>query len=183
MKRLDAIYENGTFRPLDRPGLADGQQVCLVIETAEEATQKELMDMTYELCRGEAHGPTWLLPMIETFMELLQLSPDWDSYGANRVRPECITFALREVLPSIMRTSMPMPVAVPTSKGGIQLEWHVRGVDLEIEITPTKEILAYYEDQRDGTEWEGEVTSSIAPLEGPISRLSNPECAKGSLDA
>lgn len=31
---LDAVYENGVFKPLDSPGISEGQTVRLIIEIA-----------------------------------------------------------------------------------------------------------------------------------------------------
>jgi hypothetical protein len=48
-----------------------------------------------------------------------------------------------------------VPQIIPTVEGGVQLEWHRDGFDLEIEITCTGEIYADYEDES-GQAWEGE---------------------------
>ena len=115
--------------------------------------------------------PLWLPPVIEEFMALLRLPPNWNSYGAQQIDPKTVQFAL-EILLATMRPDTPRPILVPTSRGGVQLEWHTRGVDLEVEILEPGRLRVSYEEQRGGTEWEAELTSNLAPLVEPIARLS-----------
>lgn len=55
---------------------------------------------------------------------LLELPEDWDTYGAPRISQDAI------------RTAQAM-TAVPTALGGVQLELHAAGVEIEIEILPS----------------------------------------------
>jgi hypothetical protein len=60
---------------------------------------------------------------------LRSLQPNWDSYGAVAIRPEAIAKALD------MKQGLSGPWAVvPCSDGGIQLEQHAGGFDIEIVI-------------------------------------------------
>jgi hypothetical protein len=56
--------------------------------------------------------------------------------------------------------------------GGMQLEWHTRGIDLEIEFTSPNHVLGLFEDQREGVCWEKDMASNIAPLHDVIASLS-----------
>ena len=38
------------------------------------------------------------------------------------------------VLNDVMRTRTPIPQVVPSAGGGVQLEWHQKGIDLELHI-------------------------------------------------
>lgn len=58
---------------------------------------------------------------------LLALKAGWDSYGAKTITQESID-AAKQFLTSLH--------VVPTNKGGIQLEWHSCGVDVEVEFGP-----------------------------------------------
>jgi hypothetical protein len=60
--------------------------------------------------------------------KLRQLKPGWDSYGGKA--------PTREALHVAETVALWAPQVVPMSHGGVQLEWHVNGVDLEIEIKP-----------------------------------------------
>ena len=71
---------------------------------------------------------------IRALVELLDHDEDWDSYGASRIGLEGIIAAIRYV-DSTFHDDAPAPSVVPTSGGGVQLEWHVDGVDREIEFS------------------------------------------------
>lgn len=90
--------------------------------------------------RSEGVVPLWAGEAANSLVEILNLAEDWDSYGAHSVELE-IVFRAFEVLCSVMSDIVPMPSIVPTSSGGIQLEWHESGTDLEVEITPSGELL------------------------------------------
>jgi hypothetical protein len=119
----------------------------------------------------ENEQPAWLMPVVKVMGELLNLPENWDSYGACRISPAATEFAL-QLLPETMRVDTPVPTVVPTSSGGVQLEWHTRGIDLEVEIKSPGRLYVSYEDHRDNVEWEGELTSDLTRLSGFLSELS-----------
>ena len=59
--------------------------------------------------------------MREEFRRLLDLPENWNSYGALPISGAAIKAA----------ESMSI---VPTCNGGVQLEWHINGHDIEIEF-------------------------------------------------
>ena len=61
---------------------------------------------------------------------LKNLELNWDSYGAPPIDSRIIDAAVR--IAELLRNP---PAIVPTSSGGVQLEWHALGIDFEIEIT------------------------------------------------
>lgn len=115
--------------------------------------------------------PEWLSAAASELVGLLHLAPNWDSYGAHPIAPGQVVSALR-VLTSIMKDETPPPTIVPTNRGGVQLEWHTRGFDLEIETISTQSYLVSFEDSSTGEEWERVVTSDFAPLVACIERLT-----------
>ena len=118
--------------------------------------------------------PAWLMPVVKVMGELLDLPENWDSYGARRINPTAIAFAL-QLLFDTMRSDTPSPSVVPTSRGGVQLEWHAHGIDLEIEIRSPGRLYVCYEDLRHDVEWEGELTFDLTRLSGFVSELSRHE--------
>ena len=116
----------------------------------------------------EASNQLWLEIIAKEFDEVLKLRANWNSYGARQVEPECIRFVLEELLPFAMRPSIPVPAVVPTNRGGIVLEWHTRGIDLEVEVVLPGCLHIFYEDAQTGESWEGEVSSDLAPLDTPL---------------
>jgi hypothetical protein len=81
----------------------------------------------------ERRSPDWLPDTVGERRALLELKDNWNSYGARSVRPEIVLSAIR-LLEGIVQADTPEPVVVPTVRGGVQLEWHRLGADLEIEI-------------------------------------------------
>ena len=87
----------------------------------------------------DRHTPPWLFIVLGRLQHLIALRPNWDSYGARPIDPNAVVFALE-----FLRTSLPhdgkAPQIVPTSTGGLQLEWHANGVDLEVEVDPSGDV-------------------------------------------
>jgi hypothetical protein len=117
--------------------------------------------------------PSWLLPSLQALCELGSLSEDWNSYGALSVAIDAVAATL-QLLTLIMTEATPLPLFVPTRRGGIQLEWHMRGIDLEIDTLPTGRIFATFEDHRTQEEWEAEVTSDLQIVKRVLRQLSGP---------
>jgi len=121
----------------------------------------------------ERDKPKWLDAAIQHLTRLLALPPNWDSHEGHPVEIVSTVKTIR-VLVEVMRAETPIPAFVPTSAGGIQLEWHRAGIDLELEITPSGRVNVSYDDQWTNTEWEGDVTTNVGTLKGFIPNLSRP---------
>jgi len=88
------------------------------------------------------------LTMQEAIMQakgFQELSEDWDSYGAGPIDATCITKAI-DIIKSFSEGT-PTPWVVPCSDGGIQLEWHEQGMDLELSIKPDGCSELYFKDE------------------------------------
>jgi hypothetical protein len=118
--------------------------------------------------------PSWLSEANRELDGLLILEPGWDSYGAKRIDPEAVESA-RQVIRAIARPDTPAPSIVPTSSGGVQIEWHTRGIDLEIELQPNDRIFIIFEDLGSGEKWEQEASrSQLRQVKEAVRRLSRP---------
>jgi hypothetical protein len=124
-----------------------------------------------QLVIGIVHPPAWAEPMVQSLGKLLQLEPDWDTYGGSPIDPMCVVAALKLAL-EVLPDDMPVPSVVPTSRGGLQLEWHTRGVDLEVEFLSATRVCGLFEDADSGTWWEEDLSSDLRPLAEAISKLS-----------
>jgi len=67
----------------------------------------------------------------ERFAEISKLEANWDSYGASPIDRRAIESA-RRVIAALSHS----PQIVPTTSGGIQLEWHRDGIDFDLVIPP-----------------------------------------------
>lgn len=112
-----------------------------------------------------------LTEVISRIVSFARLPPNWDSYHAKEVDPLLIESALQFLIQEIPR-SLPLPSAVPTTAGGIQLEWHCNGVDLEIAFRSPRNLHVWFEDLIDGSESEFSITDDFLPLEPLFNRLS-----------
>ena len=77
---------------------------------------------------------------------LLALKPNWDSYGAPRISRDAIS-------------TIEHFAAVPCSDGGIQLEIHRDGFDIEIVVGP-----------------DGTIQSALVARERPVDTTCPPAC-------
>lgn len=115
--------------------------------------------------------PAWLDPTIKTMAELLHLPENWNSYGALPVDPQAVAWAI-ELLGRTMGPNTPPPTPVPTAHGGIELEWHMGGIDLEVHPAAPDRVYLYYEDHRTGKEEEMELGTDVSPLVRVLAELS-----------
>lgn len=96
--------------------------------------------------------------------QLRRLPENWDSYGgvppSRRALREAESFAR-----SFDRPFLPVAQIVPSNDGGVQLEWHCGGWDVEIEITPdAAEVTAAYS-RHDSGDWvEGDYLAHAEKL-------------------
>ena len=114
--------------------------------------------------------PNGVLLAVQKMIELLELPPGWNSYNARPIRKENVTFAL-DVLAHTMRADTPVPNVIPMVRGGVQLEWHTAGINLEVSIYSPTELRFIAEDVRSSADpVEGEF--DLASLRRWIGRLS-----------
>lgn len=89
--------------------------------------------------------PKWFFPLLFQISELGNLSFNWNSYGALPVNPETALSALTLLL-RVLTPSDPNPTVVPTSRGGVLIEWHDCGIDLEVELKSPTSIDVLFDD-------------------------------------
>lgn len=103
--------------------------------------------------------PLWLEYVGDKLNKLLSLPANWDSYGAERIDLQAAITTL-QLLTRLMSEEIPLPDIVPVNNGGIQVEWHTQGIDIEIEIPSSGNIQYYFED----------LSSNAEPIENDIER-------------
>lgn len=113
----------------------------------------------------------WIYPIFEELCELLDLPKDWDSYGAPQIEKQSVIDALY-LLSNTASALTPKPWVVPTSHGGVKLEWHTGGIDLEIEVGPHAKGSVFYEDRsKEYKEKECNLKAEIPHLRELIEKL------------
>ncbi len=139
---------------------------------AEPSIIVEVHPLSGMICvKGTGEMPGWLVPALSGLQALVALPHDWDSYGAPPIDFSYVTKAI-QVLVEVMEHNTPAPSVVPTSRGGIQFEWHMLGLDVEIEIEPNHLISGFC--RRRGTVEEKEVppTREVGSMKPLISALA-----------
>src|ERR1035438_4373800 len=114
--------------------------------------------------------PAWLQPTIKSFLDLLQLPQNWDGYGASQMHEQIVQQALL-LLVEVMDNDAPPPSVVPLSDGGVQVEWHRHGHNLEIEFPADEPPTFYYYQDHSETECEGHVSRNFNQIQRYIAGL------------
>jgi hypothetical protein len=75
----------------------------------------------------------WFNDAIARLDDLATLASDWDSYGAKPVAADMAIAAVRFLAEvAVASPDVHQPSIVPLADGGIQVEWHRSGIDLEV---------------------------------------------------
>lgn len=108
-------------------------------------------------------SPNWFEDALQKMAELLSLEENWDSYGAPRI-DSCIVESVAQLLSALTKSWVPKPWICPTVRGGVQIEWHTNGIDIEIEyLSPTK-VSVLSDGPLGEEEWEGRITENTSKI-------------------
>ncbi len=115
--------------------------------------------------------PTWPASVQAKLTALLEFEGGWDSYKAPALKHDAAMFAL-VVLQNVMAPGTPEPSVVPSADGGVQLEWHTKGVDLEIHVLGPYLGEVWWCDHSTDNEHTAELGKDFSFLHEPINKLS-----------
>jgi len=104
-------------------------------------------------------SPAWLGRVKRRLEELIFLPANWDSYGGAPVDPRVARLA-ESLVEWFGVADMPPPDVFATSDGGVQIEWHVRRVNIEIDISPFDDTTIYFHDLNVGEPWSRPASST-----------------------
>ena len=113
-----------------------------------------------------------LLRALERVIELLQLPRGWNSHGAEPVSEAAFKQTV-EFLTTYLIEDVAGPVLVPTVRGGVQLEWHRQGVDIEVEVSPDGSVSWCADDRRTGEEFEAVLAGQEEAIRTWLRRASD----------
>lgn len=111
----------------------------------------------------------WLSILKNKLEILLSMPENWNGYGESRINKNS-AIAAYNVLIDISCTH-PEPDIVPTNNGNIQAEWHLNGVDLELEFIDFSTISLYFIDLKNGNEIEEELSDDVTSAYYYLSKL------------
>ena len=130
-----------------------------------ERHRQFLLHSSRGLLTGEVDGdePSWLPGTLSELNELLDLPPNWNSYGARAIEPQAVVQAI-QLLGAVTSEASPRPNVVPTRRGeGVQLEWHMHDIDVEVEVLPEASAEMFFRNKTTGVEW----SASSGPIPHP----------------
>jgi type VI secretion system secreted protein Hcp len=104
-------------------------------------------------------------------IDLLGLPLGWNSHGARRIAEKNVAVAI-DVLGKFTRKSTPLATVVPAVQGGVQVEWHTRGLDIEIYIYSPEDVRFFVENRESGESVEGSLMGRENILASWIERIS-----------
>lgn len=116
--------------------------------------------------------PEELLRALERACELQRLPRGWNSHGAEPVSDTAFRQVI-EFLTAYVVRGVAGPALVPTVRGGLQLEWHRRGVDIEVEVGPDGSVSWCAEDRQSGDEVEAVLAGHEATVRTWLRRASD----------
>ena len=113
--------------------------------------------------RVARNNPLWVQELESRLNSLTGLPIGWDGYQGKPVSFSCASFAAN-LIGRICVDNVPAPHLVPGSDGTLQLEWHLNGYDIEIDILAPFEVVAARYDHATGEEEEIEVQADFSEL-------------------
>lgn len=164
LRGISAINE-GTFERFDNT-------VLLIYEwpdSADAAGERGPIALAVDRLSA-ADVATWLDAASGQLADFLTLQPD----GMRLRRPtnaavQRAYWALR----TLAAPGVPRPALIPTLRGGVQIEWHTRGVDVEVEIAPDGTASIDVDDTlNDAASWTEARVLGVEPLHGVRERLT-----------
>jgi hypothetical protein len=116
--------------------------------------------------------PPWMDDAAQRLQAVVDLPENWDSYGARRVSISTALDSL-QLLARLYDLGLPGPAILPTASGGVQLEWSVDGLELELVLDPNGNMLAMFDDPARGEAWERELPPrDLGPIGSALRRLA-----------
>jgi hypothetical protein len=113
---------------------------------------------------------SWLNPTVARASKLLSLPVNWDRLGAPPIDPTAIQHAI-DTLSLFMADHSSLPQWTPTRTGGVQLDWHERGIDLEIAFERDEPggYAVFADHENPGDDWDGPVNQQLARMQALFS--------------
>jgi hypothetical protein len=112
----------------------------------------------------------WSTAVMGRFREMVNLPRGWDGYAGKPVDFEIACFA-SQLLQALYLDPVPTPSLVPGSDGSLQIEWHLAGFDIELDVLGVNVVRAWRRDAQTGEEVEVELSNDFAQVAGWVSEM------------
>ena len=145
----------------------------LIVEAKAETAASRPVSLGLSMTASSAiefTSPPWLPAAEKRINALLKLQYNWDGEGAACVSFDCAMGAFSFLFSNSMHET-PAPQLVPTSAGGIQVEWHINETDFEIRFDPQGPVTYFYSGAA-GRKIEGDVYEELSTVGSLLRALS-----------
>ena len=115
-------------------------------------------------------GATWFRPVLERLVALAALPRGWDGSSAPPIDRSKLE-AVLDLLATVARPDTPTPTVIPAVDGGVQIDWHVNDVDIEISLPANGEGAFFAEDLRTEETWDDISVDDRTSLQSVVDRL------------
>ncbi|AYE84849.1 hypothetical protein [Sulfitobacter sp. D7] len=112
----------------------------------------------------------WFEELEDRLNELTALPRGWNGYDGAPVSFTCAQFAAA-LIERLFCANVPAPQLVPGDDGTLQLEWHINGFDVELDVLAPYEVNASRFDHLTGEDEEIEVQADFTALTEWMSQL------------
>lgn len=112
------------------PWLSDANQALLI--GARPANRRQLSLSQYDNAGRPSPLPPWAVHAEQELQQLVDLPAGWDGHRGKRMAEAAVEAVVR-VLDGCMTERTPFPQYFPLPDGGVQVEWHANGHDIEVE--------------------------------------------------
>lgn len=116
-----------------------------------------------------APQPAWVHPAVDRILALARAEPGWAGPKTRPLHRDALKAAFG-VLSKVMSYHSRSPQFVLTNEGGLQLEWHAAGVDLEIEVRPDGSAEVIVEDPSNDLDVDGTLGEHFDLVRGLLMR-------------
>lgn len=116
-----------------------------------------------------ATSPAWIVAFAQRIQELLTLPDGWDGEHSKALSVTCVMEALEFLFAALSHDTL-APHVVPTSEGGLQLEWHTRGIDLEVTFLPNSRASFLFSSEQ-APDFEGSLNDHAAFVSSTLKTL------------
>jgi hypothetical protein len=118
----------------------------------------------YERC-------SWMKQLDSRFAELFALPQGWDGYQGRSLSKDCYSFA-ENILNRLCIDSLPPPDVVPGGDGTLQLEWHLLGFDIELDVLGVYDVIGFRRNLQTGEEEEVRLEKDFTQVFGWINEIA-----------
>ena len=155
---------------LARPAIAAATEESTAPTLPQVIIRNSEAGISVEVQSNDSISPSFL-SSVKGVADLLGLPAGWNSYSAKPIEPRNVKRAI-ELLAELLGPETPPPIVVATVRGGIQLEWHTNGIDIEVYITAPQEICFFAEQLGSDESTEQSLAGHVHELRSWLDRVS-----------